>query len=168
MALLKTGRSLCAGTLIKSNWVLTAAHCTVNSSSIIKLGVHSRKAEDKYVQTFKVLRSIGHNYDEQTKNNDLKLVQLSCKAKLNKAVKILPLPNKFNDVKDGTACDTAGWGSTRKNILQMSDKLMEVSLTATSRERCAAMWKSSITITPNMMCTFDANGEKDVCRVSME
>ncbi|XP_073478637.1 granzyme A-like isoform X2 [Aquarana catesbeiana] len=164
MALLKTGRSQCAGTLIKADWVLTAAHCKVNSSTTIKLGVHSKKVKDKYVQEFKVLRSIRHNYEEKTKDNDLQLVQLSCKAKLNKAVKILPLPKKFDDVKDGTVCDTAGWGLTSNNLFQLPDKLMEVSLTAINRVKCAAMWKSSIKITTNMMCTLDASGEKDVCR----
>ncbi|XP_077318866.1 granzyme A-like [Lithobates pipiens] len=164
MALLKTKRSLCAGTLIKADWVLTAAHCEVNSSTTIKLGVHSKKVKDKYIQEFKVLRSIRHNYDKKTKDNDIQLVQLSHKAKLNKAVNILPLPKKFDDVKYGTVCDTAGWGSTRKNISQLPDKLMEVSLTAINREKCAAMWKSSIKITTNMMCTLDASGEKDVCR----
>ncbi|XP_040195305.1 granzyme A-like [Rana temporaria] len=164
MALLKTERSLCAGTLIKADWVLTAAHCKVNSSTTIQLGVHSKTVKNKYIQEFKVLRSIRLNYDEKTKDNDIELVQLSCKAKLNKAVKILPLPKKFDDVKDGTVCDTAGWGSTKKNTLQLSDKLMEVSLPAISRKKCAAMWKSSIKIATNMMCTFDASGEKDVCR----
>lgn len=163
MALLKTGRSQCAGTLIKADWVLTAAHCKVNSSTTIKLGVHSIKAEDTYVQKFKVLRSIRYNYDEKTLDNDIELVQLSYKAKLTKAVKILPLPNEFNDVKDGTLCNTAGWGTTQKNNTQLSDKLMEVELPALSRKKCAAMWKTSVKKLSNKMCTLDASGMKAAC-----
>ncbi|XP_040195331.1 granzyme A-like [Rana temporaria] len=162
MALLDTNGEQCAGTLIKADWVLTAAHCEVNSSTTIKLGVHSKKKKDKYIQKFKVLRIIRHNYNGTTMDNDIELVQLSCKAKLNKAVKILPLPKKCDDVKDGTVCDTAGWGSTKKNTLQLSDKLMEVSLPAISRKKCAAMWKP-YRITPNMMCTLDASGKEDAC-----
>lgn len=160
--LLNTNGYRCAGTLIKADWVLTAAHCKVNSSTTIKLGVHSIKADDTYVQKFKVLRSIRHNYDENTLDNDIELVQLSRKAKRNKAVKILPLPKKFNDVKDGTLCNTAGWGTTQKNNTQLSDKLLEVCLPALSREKCAAMWQP-YQITPNMMCTLDASGKKDAC-----
>ncbi|XP_077318871.1 granzyme A-like [Lithobates pipiens] len=164
MALLDTNGYQCAGTLIKADWVLTAAHCKVNSSTTIKLGVHSRTVVNKYVQTFKYLRSKKRDFNSRTLNNDFEIVQLSGKAKLNKAVKILPLPDKFDDVKDGTVCDTAGWGTTKKGIVQPADKLMEVSLTAISRKKCAAKWKSGTKITNNMMCTFDASGKKDVCR----
>ncbi|XP_077318860.1 granzyme A-like [Lithobates pipiens] len=162
MALLNTNEYQCAGTLIKADWVLTAAHCKVNSSTTIKLGVHSIKAQNIYIQKFKLLRSIRYNYDEDTLDNDIELVQLCRKAKLNKAVNILPLPKEFDDVKDGTWCNTAGWGATNKNASQPSDKLMEVCLPAISRKKCAEMWESE-QITPNMMCTLDARGKKDAC-----
>ncbi|CAI9596283.1 unnamed protein product, partial [Staurois parvus] len=91
------------------------------------------------------------------------LFQLSGKAKLNKAVQILPLPKKFDEVKAGTVCNTAGWGSTEKDNVKLPDKLMAVSLTAISRKECHNKWKSRLNITKNMMCTFDARGKKAVC-----
>ncbi|XP_072254227.1 granzyme A-like, partial [Pyxicephalus adspersus] len=92
----------------------------------------------------------------------LNLLQLSGKAKPTKAVKILPLPKIFSDVKDGTMCDTAGWGATTSNGQKYPNKLMEVKLPAISRKKCATKWRPE-KITKNMMCTFDARGKKDAC-----
>ncbi|XP_068127848.1 granzyme A-like isoform X1 [Hyperolius riggenbachi] len=164
MACITTGNKLCDGALIDSSWVLTAAHCTIDISTTIKLGAHSLKAEDQYVQNFKVLKWLKHCYNANTLDNDIQLVQLFGKAKLNEAVKPLELPTTFCDVEPGTICEVAGWGRTSNDdVYRPPDKLMEVSLPAISREQCVAMWYP-YAITKNMMCTLYANGGKGDCR----
>ncbi|XP_068118814.1 granzyme A-like [Hyperolius riggenbachi] len=164
MAFINTQGYTCGGTLIDSSWVLTAAHCSINSSTIIGLGLHTLSKVNKDVQIFKVLKWRKHHYNALTNDNDVQLVQLSGKAQLSNVVKPLELPTTFSDVEPGTICESAGWGRTRNEPGSDSDKLLEVSLPVISRQKCAAMWKPQAQgITKNMMCTLDAAEGKDTC-----
>ncbi|XP_068127855.1 granzyme A-like isoform X2 [Hyperolius riggenbachi] len=164
MAFITTGDIACDGTLIDWSWVLTAAHCPIDHSTTIKLGVHSLSTEDPYEQNFKVLKWYTHCFNAKTLDNDIQLVQLSHKARLSKTVNPLQLPTTFWDVKPGTICEVAGWGRTSNDdVYHPSDKLMEVFLPAISREKCAAITKTLKVITKNMMCTLDATGGKGPC-----
>ncbi|XP_075049810.1 granzyme A-like [Mixophyes fleayi] len=174
MAILQTKGHSCGGTLIKNDWVLTAAHCIVNKSTDVLLGVHSRSSLNRYVQKFKVSKWIKKKpaYNDKTKDNDIQLVKLCGKAKLSdscqncpaKAVSLLPLPKTFTDVKAGTVCEAAGWGTTSNSVDLFSDKLMEVSLKVIDIADCNNMWSSEIQITKNMMCTCESHEKKGPCR----
>ncbi|KAG8456625.1 hypothetical protein GDO86_002413, partial [Hymenochirus boettgeri] len=163
MALVQTGPNICGGTLIKENWVLTSATCKINRSTIVGLGVHSMKRMNRLRQKFTVLRFVPHQkFNPETNINNLQLLQLSAKANFSYAVNVLPLPTTFKDIKPGTVCETAGWGSTVYNKNQPSDKLMEVRLTVLDRKTCNDQWKTKAKITKDMMCTRD-KGKQGFC-----
>ncbi|XP_012577255.1 PREDICTED: granzyme A-like [Condylura cristata] len=163
MVLLNSKKKLCAGVLIRDDWVLTAAHCDMNTKSQIILGAHSKTKNEPEKQIMTLKQQFPYPcYDPETHENDLKLIQLSKKATLNKNVAILPLPKKGGDVKPQTNCRVAGWGKVG-NKNSSSDTLKEVEVTIIDRKTCNDRYNYNPVIGLAMICAGNSSGGKDSC-----
>ncbi|KAM9693899.1 granzyme A-like isoform 1-T1 [Trichechus inunguis] len=175
MALLK-GKNICAGALIKENWVLTAARCELDGKSQIILGANSISHKENHTQIFSVKRKIlCPCYGSQTLEGDLQLLQLDGRATITKDVEILRLPKTGKDVKPHTKCHVAGWRSTKKHPKEILDTLREVNVTVIDRKICnnekhynfkSFIDKSSICAisTKSKACSYEVNsGSPLIC-----
>ncbi|XP_065421480.1 granzyme H-like [Chrysemys picta bellii] len=167
MAYLETQRKgktiICGGFLVSENFVLTAAHCNGDEISV-QLGAHNINEQEQSQQKISLRHRIPHpQYNKTAFNNDIMLLQLAERAKLNRWVDTIALPSASETVKPGTMCSVAGWGGTSTESESTPDTLREVDVVVMPDAACSrkpngqySKYKSS-----TMMCVGDPKTGKD-------
>uniref|UniRef100_A0A8C3H6X6 Peptidase S1 domain-containing protein n=1 Tax=Chrysemys picta bellii TaxID=8478 RepID=A0A8C3H6X6_CHRPI len=167
MAYLKIQRRwntcICGAFLVAENFVLTAAHCNGDEITV-KLGAHNIREREQSQQKISVRRRIPHpQYNETTLNNDIMLLQLADRAKLNRWVDTIALPSASETVKPGAMCSVAGWGGTSTESKLKPDKLQEVDVVVMPDATCLRNpnMKYQLYNASTMMCVGDPKTRKD-------
>ncbi|XP_057642276.1 granzyme C-like [Chionomys nivalis] len=125
----------CGGFLVKSSFVLTAAHC-MGSAMRVTLGAHNISFPEKSQQIIPVAKAIPHpGFNNKTITNDIMLLKLERKALKTEYVRPLSLPCSEVHVKSGDVCSVAGWGRKARNG-NLSKVLREVELTIQKDQEC--------------------------------
>uniref|UniRef100_A0A452HHE4 Peptidase S1 domain-containing protein n=1 Tax=Gopherus agassizii TaxID=38772 RepID=A0A452HHE4_9SAUR len=133
---MKHGHERCGGFLIQKNFVLTAAHCDLGKI-VVYLGAHNVTKRERSQQCLAVRRKIPHPKYNKTWENDLMLLKLKGKAKLTKAVQLVPLPEASEEMMLRDICYVVGWGNTRARGFSLpSTTLQEVNLKVLKADRC--------------------------------
>ena len=149
------GGHFCGGSLIKKDWVLTAAHCVPAGIKTVVAGLYDQ-SQLQGVEKLAVDKVIPHpDYNKKPQDWDYALVHLKV------ASKYAPIALNKSVISGKVDLVTAGWGYTEENG-QIPNVLRKVTVPLVPAEVCSAAYPGSIT--DQMLCAGLDEGGKDSCQ----
>ncbi|KAG8508651.1 Hepatocyte growth factor activator [Galemys pyrenaicus] len=174
LAAVYIGNSFCAGSLVHTCWVVSAAHCFSSSphrdSVSVVLGQHFFNQTTDVTQTFSIEKYIPYPLYSVFNPNEHDLVLIRLKKKGDRCavrsqfVQPICLPEPGSSFPAGQKCQIAGWGHQDENASGYSSSLREALVPLVADPKCSSPEVYGADISPSMLCAGYFDCRSDACQ----
>ncbi|XP_039287892.1 coagulation factor IX-like [Nilaparvata lugens] len=164
-----SARHICGGAIVSSHWIVTAAHCVYKvgpEKLSVVAGDYNLYTVEGHEQRRRVVKIIKHNYVRQNFSNDIALLQVWPKLRLD-GFWTAPICIPMSSLKfDSGSATVTGWGRLSENG-GLAHILQQVTLPIIPKKRCNELYESAgygDYLNKCQMCCGLEDGGADSCQ----